>query len=374
MKIKTTKVRKRSGKQLESLRNYGDRLPRNPIFTKRNSTAMKINIELIVLTLLMLVLSSGANAQNTSGTEGTLIRPPYLKKGDTIMILSPAGRLRDRTGVEAGTDLANHWGLVVFYGNHLLSREGSFAGTDEDRLQDLQGALDDPSIKAIWAARGGYGTVRVVDELDFSKFRQNPKWIVGFSDITILHNKLHQLGYQSLHAQMPVTLELENPEQKRSITSLHRALFGKKLEYKIRTHESNRDGVGRGQLVGGNLSIVYSMLGSDTNLKMKGKVLFLEEVGEALYHIDRMMISLKRAGYFEQCRGLIIGDFKLKENKGNPFGKSLEEIVLEATEGTDFPIVFDFPAGHVDDNRALIMGSEVELSVGKKKSKIVFLD
>lgn len=339
---------------------------------------MKIKLELIVMSLLMLVYSSLAKAQDVSDMERNLIRPPYLRKGDTIMILSPAGRLRDRQGVEAGTDLANHWGLVVFYGNHLLSREGSFAGTDEERTGDLQQALDDPSIKAIWAARGGYGTVRIVDKLDFKGFCRNPKWIIGFSDITILHNKLNQLGYQSLHAQMPVTLELENPEQRKSIRSLHRALFGKKLEYKISTDESSneagREGVGRGQLVGGNLSIVYSMLGSDTNLKMPGKVLFLEEVGERLYHIDRMMISLKRAGYFEQCSGLIIGDFKLKENKGNPFGKTLEEIVLEATEGTNFPIMFDFPAGHVDDNRALIMGSNVELKVGKKKSKVVFGD
>lgn len=339
---------------------------------------MKINLELIVMSLLMLVCSSLANAQDLSDMTANLIRPPYLKKGDTIMILSPAGRLRDRQGVEAGTELANHWGLVVFYGNHLLSKEGSFAGTDGERMGDLQRALDDPSIKAIWAARGGYGTVRIVDGLDFSEFRQNPKWIIGFSDITILHNKLNQLGYQSLHAQMPVTLELENPEQRKSIRSLHRALFGKKLEYKISTIDGNKDasreGVGRGQLVGGNLSIVYSMLGSDTNLEMPGKILFLEEVGERLYHIDRMMISLKRAGYFEQCNGLIIGDFKLKENKGNPFGKTLEEIVLEATEGTKFPILFDFPAGHVDDNRALIMGSNVELTVGKKKSKIVFHD
>jgi len=343
---------------------------------------MKITIELIVMSLAMLVCSSLTSAQDISDRKENLTRPPYLKKGDTIMILSPAGRLRDRQGVEAGTELANHWGLVVFYGNHLLSQKGSFAGTDQERLEDLQKALDDPSIKAIWAARGGYGTVRIVDDLDFSRFRQNPKWIVGFSDITILHNKLNQLGYQSIHAQMPVTLELENPEQRKSIRSLHRALFGKKLEYKISANDSNNDdnqeggrkGVGRGQLVGGNLSIVYSMLGSDTNLKMKGKVLFLEEVGERLYHIDRMMISLKRAGYFERCNGLIIGDFKLKENKGNPFGKTLQEIVLEATEGTDFPIVFDFPAGHLNDNRALILGSEVELSVGKKKSKIVFRD
>lgn len=335
---------------------------------------MKIRIHKIVLLVLPLLFSNLSPAQQGSDISRDLMRPPSLKKGDTIMILSPAGRLRDRQGVEVATELANHWGLVVFYGNHLLSQAGSFAGSDEDRKEDFQKALDDPSIKAIWASRGGYGTVRIVDALDFSEFKKRPKWIIGFSDITILHNKLSQLGYQSLHAHMPVTLELDNPEQKESIRSLHRALFGKRLEYKISKNESSREGVGRGLLTGGNLSIVYSMLGSDTNLKMKGKVLFLEEVGEALYHIDRMLISLKRAGYFEQCSGLIIGDFKLKENQGNPFGKTLEEIVLEATEGADFPIVFDFPAGHIDDNRTLIMGSQVELNVGKRKSKIVFRD
>lgn len=299
-----------------------------------------------------------------------LVRPPSLKKGDTIMILSPAGRMSGREKIDGATQLANHWGLVVFYGNHLLSRDGTFAGTDEERLEDLQKALDDPSIRAIWSARGGYGAVRIIDDLDFEKFMEHPKWIVGFSDITVLHNKVHELGVQTIHGLMPVTLDLENPEQKEAIRSLNRVLFGKKLDYRIPGNEYNREGETRGQLVGGNLSIVYSMLGSDTNLDMRGKVLFLEEVGEALYHIDRMMISLKRAGFFEQCKGLILGDFRLKENPGNEFGKTLEQIVLEATEGTDFPIVFDFPAGHVDDNRSLILGSYVDVRAGKKKSRI----
>ncbi len=301
-----------------------------------------------------------------------LVRPPSLKKGDTIMILSPAGRMSGKEKIDGATQLANHWGLVVFYGNHLLSRDGTFAGTDEERLEDLQKALDDPSIRAIWSARGGYGAVRIIDDLDFEKFMEHPKWIVGFSDITVLHNKVHELGVQTIHGLMPVTLDLENPEQKEAIRSLNRVLFGKKLDYRIPGNEYNREGETRGQLVGGNLSIVYSMLGSDTNLDMRGKVLFLEEVGEALYHIDRMMISLKRAGFFEQCKGLILGDFRLKENPGNEFGKTLEQIVLEATEGTDFPIVFDFPAGHVDDNRSLILGSYVDVRAGKKKSRISF--
>jgi muramoyltetrapeptide carboxypeptidase len=288
------------------------------------------------------------------------------------MILSPAGRLTDRKRIDTATELANQWGLVVFYGNHLLSRQGTFAGSDPERLEDLQKALDDESIKAIWASRGGYGTIRIIDELDFSRFVGQPKWIVGFSDVTVLHNKVHKLGIQTIHGQMPITIDPENPEQKKGIRSLHRALFGKRLEYRITSNESNREGESRGQLVGGNLSIVYSMLGSDTNTDMTGKVLFLEDVGEALYHIDRMMISLKRAGYFEQCRGLILGDFKLRENSGNEFGKTLEELVLDAVEGTDFPVIFDFPAGHIDDNRSLILGSYVDLKAGPRKTKISF--
>ena len=333
---------------------------------------MTKKIRAIALLMVLWAAWGQLCAQEGEYVTRDLVRPPSLKKGDTIMILSPAGRLSGREKIDGATQLANHWGLVVFYGNHLLSRDGTFAGTDAERLEDLQKALDDPAIRAIWSARGGYGAVQIIDDLDFEKFMEHPKWIVGFSDITVLHNKVHELGIQTLHGLMPVTLDLENPEQKEAIRSLNRVLFGKKLDYRIPGNENNREGETRGQLVGGNLSIVYSMLGSDTNLDMRGKVLFLEEVGEALYHIDRMMISLKRAGFFEQCKGLILGDFKLKENPGNEFGKTLEQIVLEATEGTDFPIVFDFPAGHVDDNRSLMLGSYVDVRAGKKKSRISF--
>ncbi len=302
-----------------------------------------------------------------------LVRPPSLKKGDTIMILSPAGRIRDKTSIDDGIELANHWGLVVFFGNHMLSQYNTFAGTDEQRLEDLQKALDDPSIKAIWAARGGYGAVRIIDDLDFSLFFENPKWIIGYSDITVLHNKIHDLGFQTIHGQMPLTLDLDDPLQRESIVTLYSALFGKKLSYKFNSSKNNRVGENTGQVVGGNLSIVYSMLESNSSLNMNEKILFIEDVGEVLYHIDRMMISLKRAGYFKNCNGLIVGNFKLKKNEGNKFGKTLEEIILEAVEGTDFPVIFDFPAGHIDDNRAIILGDFVDLKVTKKKTKIVFM-
>ena len=324
--------------------------------------------------LFFFVFSYASYAQNDQQEFITrdLERPAYLKQGDTIMILAPAGKVKDRSSLNPGIELANHWGLVVFFGNHLLSQDNSFAGTDEERKEDLQNALDDPSIKAIWAARGGYGTVRIVDDLDFTKFSQQPKWIIGYSDITVLHNKLHEMGYESIHGQMPMTLDLEDPIQRESIQTLYQSLFGKKLQYKIPSSKFNRAGEGSGQLVGGNLSIVYSMLASDTNLNMNRKVLFIEDVGEALYHIDRMMISLKRAGYFENCEGLIVGQFKLKPNESNPFGKSLEEIILEVTKDEDFPVIFDFPAGHIDDNRALKFGSYVDMKVTKRKAKLRF--
>lgn len=328
----------------------------------------------LLAALTTLCITFGIQGQNDREMTITrdLVKPPHLKKGDTIIILSPAGKLKDRTAVDPGIELANHWGLVVFFGNHLLSQDHTFAGTDQERLEDLQKALDDPSIKAIWAARGGYGTIRLIDDLDFSKFTEHPKWIIGYSDITVLHNKIHNLGYQSVHGQMPLTLNLEDPVQKESVQTLYQTLFGKKLQYKIASSDHNRPGESTGQLVGGNLSLVYSMLGSDTNLSMGGKILFIEDVGEALYHIDRMMISLKRAGFFEQCEGVIVGDFKLKKNEGNAFGKTLEEIILEAAEGTDFPVVFDFPAGHIEDNRALLLGSYVDMSVSKKRTRITF--
>ncbi|MCD6542954.1 MAG: LD-carboxypeptidase [Flavobacteriaceae bacterium] len=327
-----------------------------------------------ILVFILFFFSNIIAAQNDTEVAITrdLIKPPNLKKGDTIIILSPAGRIKDKSVITPGIKLANHWGLVVFFGNHLLSQDHTFAGTDAQRTEDLQKALDNPSIKAIWAARGGYGAVRIIDDLDFSKFMENPKWVIGYSDITVLHNKIHNLGFQTIHGQMPLTLDLEDPIQKKSIISLRKALFGKKLSYKLDSSKFNRLGESKGQVVGGNLSIIYSMLASKTDLDMRGKVLFIEDVGEALYHIDRMMISLKRAGYFKNCNGLIVGDFRLKKNEGNSFGKTLEEIVLEAVEGNDFPVIFNFPAGHIDDNRAIIMGDYVTLKVNKKKARIIF--
>ncbi|OIQ40219.1 MAG: hypothetical protein BM563_02795 [Bacteroidetes bacterium MedPE-SWsnd-G1] len=322
--------------------------------------------------LLLFVFSFSITLSYGNNFKSDLIKPPSLKKGDTILIVAPAGKLKNLEAIQAGIDLAEQWGLVVKLGKYVLGESSSFSGTDQERLDDFQKGLDNPNIKMIWAGRGGYGAVRIIDDLDFTTFKKHPKWVVGYSDITVLHNKLHALGYQSIHAQMPSTLDLKDPIQEPSIQSLYQVLFGKKLKYSLEGNGNNRIGKRRGTLVGGNLSILYSMLGSDTDLDTTGKIIFIEDVGEYLYHIDRMLISLKRAGYFEKAAGLIVGDFRLKTNDSNPFGKTLQEVVFEAIEGTDFPVIFDFPAGHIDDNRTLVFGSDVKLNVTKNESKLSF--
>ncbi|PHR73685.1 MAG: LD-carboxypeptidase [Lutibacter sp.] len=336
-------------------------------------TMLRFSFLMFLFLVPQLIFSTEKDScKNNKTTPNKLTQPSHLKKGDTILILAPAGRITGEEAIEAGIELATKWGLEVIYGKHLYTINNTFAGTDEQRLGDLQNALDNPNIKAIWSARGGYGLVRIIDDLDFTEFKKHPKWIIGYSDVTILHNKLHNLGYQTIHGQMPATLDLDNPIQEKSIISLKKTLFGEPLKYKLPASERNRKGKSNGQLVGGNLSILYSMLGSDTSLDTSGKILFIEDIGEALYHIDRIMISLKRAGYFKNCKGLIVGDFRLKKNEGNTFGKTLEDIVLEAVEGTDFPVVFNFPAGHVDDNRALVLGARIELNVTENKVNIKF--
>jgi muramoyltetrapeptide carboxypeptidase len=301
-----------------------------------------------------------------------LVRPPSLKKGDSILIIAPAGKIQNQQHIQAGIDLAQSWGLAVKFGHNLFKQYNSFAGTEKERLSDLQKGLDNPNIKMIWAARGGYGTVRIIDDLNFTKFKKHPKWIVGFSDITVLHNKTHNLGFQTIHGQMPSTIDLRDSSQQEAIASLKNTLFGKKIKYVLDANKNNKKGKAQGILVGGNLSILCSMLGSNTSIDTRNKIIFIEDVSEPLYNIDRMIISLERAGYFKNAQGLIVGDFSLKPNESNPFGKTLEKIVIEALNGTDFPIIFDFPAGHLNDNRAIILGREIKINCTSKKAAIVF--
>lgn len=296
-------------------------------------------------------------------------KPPYLKKGDTIMIVAPAGFVLDSTELDPGIALAKSWGLEVILGEHVFSRHNHFAGTDEERTGDLQLALDNKNIKAIWCSRGGYGTVRIIDQLDFSAFEKNPKWVVGFSDITTLHSHIHNLGIASIHATMPGGMKSASDEAKQT---LYKALFGYSYGFEIPSDSLNKKGSGKGVLVGGNLSIINSMIGSNSEVNNYGKILFIEDVGEDLYRVDRMMYTLKRRGALKNLKGLIVGDFDYNVEKDTLFGGSQREIILNAVKEYSYPVIFDFPAGHVRDNRALIFGKEINIEVNDTISKISY--
>ncbi|WP_442265192.1 S66 peptidase family protein [Tenacibaculum sp. ZS6-P6] len=302
-----------------------------------------------------------------------LITPPYLKSGDTVAIIAPAGILKDREEViKKAIILLNNWELNVVLGNHVFTQSNHFAGSDEERIQDFQKALDDPSIKAIWCARGGYGSVRIIDHLNFDQFLKQPKWIIGYSDVTVFHNHIHNLGVETLHAIMGTSMQDDIVVIKESVETFRKAIFGEDLEYRLPSNQNNRVGVVTGQLVGGNLAILASMLGSKSQLNTTDKILFIEEIGEYEYAIDRMLFSLKRADYFKNVKGVIIGDVsKVKENS-TKWGMSIEDLILNVLP-ENIPVLFGFPAGHEPDNRALVMGRTIELSIHKDQdSKLIF--
>lgn len=330
----------------------------------------------LVLSCLVLILGIqdfSAQEKPTPMKEQTLVRPPYLKAGDTVAIVAPSGVLKNRNAeIQNAQDLLASWGLHTVLGTHLYSDSNHFAGTDAERCADFQQAMDDPTISAIWAARGGYGTVRILDKLDYTKYKKKPKWVIGYSDITALHSQLHNEGFESIHAIMAagITKDLKNMEE--TVATFKDAIFGKPLAYTLDGSEYNKVGTASGQLVGGNLTLLHTMLGSKTSINVSGKILFIEEIGEYAYHIDRMLQSLKRAGYFDNCKGVIVGDFsKMRENT-TPWGSSVEQLILDALSEYDFPIAFKMPAGHEDDNRAMIFGRNIELKVTKNESVIVF--
>lgn len=303
----------------------------------------------------------------------TLVRPAYLKAGDTVAIVAPSGVLKNRNAeIQNAQDLLASWGLHTVLGAHLYADSNHFAGTDAQRCADFQQAMDDPTISAIWAARGGYGTVRILDKLDYTKFKKKPKWVIGYSDITALHSQLHTLGFETIHAIMAAGISKDLKDIEESVATFKDAIFGKPLAYTLEGSEYNKVGTTSGELVGGNLTLLHTMLGSNTSIDTSGKILFIEEIGEYAYHTDRMLQSLKRAGYFDDCNGVIVGDFsKVRENP-TAWGSSIEQLILDALSDYDFPIAFKMPAGHEDDNRAMIFGRNIELSVGKDVSTVKF--
>ncbi len=295
-----------------------------------------------------------------------MIQPTYLQKNDTVAIVSTARKIM-LDEIQPAIDLLKKWGLNVVVGATIGLEEHQFAGNDTQRTADFQKMLNSPKIKAIWCARGGYGTVKIIDKLDFALFKKYPKWIIGYSDVTVLHSHIQNLGFQSLHATMPLNVKKNTNS---SLASLKKSLFGETISYEIESSENNKIGEAKGELIGGNLSILYSLTGSDSSTNTKGKILFIEDLDEYLYHIDRMLMNLERNGYFENLKGLIVGGFTDMHDNDIPFGKNAKEIILDIVSEYNFPVVFDFPAGHLKDNRALIFGRKVSLKVEKKITKI----
>ena len=294
--------------------------------------------------------------------------PPSLQKGDTIAIVCTARKNID-DNLKPAIDLLHSWGLEVLIGKTIGLDNNQLAGTDAERAADFQQQLDNPNIKAIWCVRGGYGTVRMIDLLDFTKFKKSPKWIVGFSDVTVIHSYINNLNIATIHGVMPITVGKASTE---SIESLRQSLFGESLNYEIPFDAANRLGNAKGEIVGGNLSILYSLMGSNAQIDCKGKILFIEDLDEYLYHIDRMMMSLKRCGCFEDLNGLIVGTMSKMKDNDIPWGKNANQIIEDVTKGYSFPVLYNFPAGHFRDNRALIFGKQVSLELNATTSKLIF--
>ena len=290
-----------------------------------------------------------------------MIIPKKLEAGDKIGVISTARKITIQE-LSPAIKTIESWGLKVVLGINLFKEEDQFSGTVEQRTADLQSMIDDNSIKAILCARGGYGTVQIIDSIDFTNLKINSKWIVGYSDVTVLHSHLNNLGIASLHATMPINFKSNTKE---SLSSLKNSLFGNLNSIECKAHPLNKFGKIEGDIVGGNLSILYSLLGSQSDIDTACKILFIEDLDEYLYHIDRIMMNLKRNGMLRNLKGLIVGGMSDMNDNSIPFGKTAEQIILEYTKGYDFPICFGFPAGHLADNRCVRLGVNSVLEISK---------
>ena len=292
---------------------------------------------------------------------------PFLHQGSKVGIVAPARKVTPEE-MQYAIDWLKENEFVPVYDDRLFAEHHIFAGDDDFRAAVFQEYLDNEQIEAIWLARGGYGSIRIIDKLDFTRFLQHPKWVIGFSDTTVIHGKLNRLGVPSLHASMPFFFANKTPEAKQSLLD---ALLGKPLHFVFPAHKMNRIGQMEGEIVGGNLSVLYGMIGSDTFPELEDKILFIEEVDEYIYHIDRMMHGLKRAGKLACLKGLIIGGLTQIHDNPDPFGMSVEEVIAEAVAEYDYPVCFGFPAGHFNDNRAVLFGQKAKLEITAENS--VFL-
>jgi len=295
-----------------------------------------------------------------------MIFPEYLNKGDRIRIVAPAGKV-SKEKVLPGIELLQDVGYEVIIGKHVFDRHFQYAGNDQQRVYDFQEAINDPQTKAIVCARGGYGSVRTIEKLDFSPLLKNPKWLVGFSDITVFHAVLNKLGLASIHGAMPAFF-LENKKPTKSFHSLMEVLSSGNSEIVLDSHSLNSNGNCSGELVGGNLSLLYSLQGTPWQLDTKGKILLIEDLSEYLYHLDRMMQNLKLSGQLSDLAGLVVGAFTEMQDNESPYGKSAYEIIHEAVEGCQFPVCYDFPSGHIAKNLSVVFGANYQLEVGKSCS------
>lgn len=296
--------------------------------------------------------------------------PEQLKEGDTIAIVSPAKAI-EKEVINFAKAFLEDAGFQVNIGKHCLGNHHYFSGTDGERNEDLQTAINDDEVKAIICARGGYGCVRIVDRINWASFLDHPKWLVGFSDVTVFHQRLSRLGVASLHATMPLNYQ---DNSKEALTSLVQALKGEQLNYTWSGSKSNRTGLAEGELVGGNLAVLCGLIGTNEMPDYCDKILFLEEVGERLYALDRMLYQLEKSGILDQIRGLILGSFSNSKDTEVPFGKTLEEIILAHFQYRNIPIAFDFPAGHIHDNRALKFGKNALFTVTEENCTLDELD
>tara|TARA_B100000945_G_C20345586_1_gene579583 strand:+ start:267 stop:1166 length:900 start_codon:yes stop_codon:yes gene_type:complete len=290
-----------------------------------------------------------------------MIAPRKLKKGDKIGIISTARKISYEEILPA-INILNEWGLEIVFGESLFKEYYQFSGNIEQRTLDLQLMLNDKNIKAILCARGGYGTVQIVDKIDFKIFKKSPKWIIGYSDVTVLHSHINNFGIATMHSTMPINFPNNTSK---SLISLKESLFNNHITYQIDPEINNKIGDIEAELVGGNLSIIYSLLGSPSQLKTKNKILFIEDVDEYLYHIDRMVINLKRNNIFSNIKGLIVGSMTEMNDNHIPFGKTTTEIISSYMSEYTFPICYNFPSGHLNDNRSLVLGANTKLSIQK---------
>lgn len=301
-----------------------------------------------------------------------MIQPSPVKPGDKIRIVSPAGKIAEKHVMPAVKWFRAN-GYRVELGKHVFDIHFQFAGTDAQRLDDLQTALDDDDCSAIICSRGGYGTVRIIDQLNFLNFLERPKWLVGFSDITILHACINQYQVPTIHGAMPRYFFDESGDANENLESLMKLLIGEKIQYTVKCPEYNRTGKAKAELIGGNLSIITSLQGTFYDLDTNGKILFLEDIDEFLYHTDRMIHQLKLSSKLDNLAGLIIGDFTDMKDNESPFGMSVHEIIADALSDYSYPVCFGFPAGHDKKNLALMFGTEWELEVTTKEAKLTLL-